>query len=74
MFLLSIYGSNRINLQDNKLSHDLLAYLVFVIIIYNNGMTNGLFHGDFNYLFLIVLSLIQCLMLFEKDEYETVQI
>lgn len=38
---------------------DITVFCIMAILIYNNGITNGLFHGSFNYLLFIMLALIQ---------------
>ncbi|HET56221.1 MAG TPA: hypothetical protein ENN33_13540 [Ignavibacteria bacterium] len=48
-----------VQFSNHKLSHDFKSVILVAVMIYMNGTTNGLFHGDFNYFLFILLALIQ---------------
>jgi len=59
LFLFSAFGYKKSEIENYHLRGDYIFMCVTAVMIYLNGMTNGLFHGDFNYVFFIVLSLMQ---------------
>jgi hypothetical protein len=59
MFLFSSFSRFGFSFPDDTLGRDLIYMISLAIMIYLNGITNGLFHGDFNYSLLLVLAIIQ---------------
>jgi len=56
-FLITAFGRTGMATSGLR-SNDIRVCMVMAILIYVNGITNGLFHGDFNYLLFILLALI----------------
>jgi hypothetical protein len=65
-FLLTSLAPSKMSLSNY--SRKECSFLILVaLLIYINGFTNGLFHGDFNYSLFIVLALINNIKIFEID-------
>jgi hypothetical protein len=58
-FFFTVFPQTRFNITPTGLGRDISFLMVIALMIYMNGITNGLFHGDFNYSLFMVLALIQ---------------